>query len=590
MWLRSWSAACAMAAVLLAAVSGCGGLRGGMAGSSLLPPLGNDDAAPFWSSGTTLHVTVAPPPKGTTRARILVIEADGKPHSRRKLALSAGARCKGTKSGALNCSMQLPLSASTHVLSVTAQASGKKLSVNDLLVTISDCKRNAIDLALYEPASSLAAVPASNLIRGSARRGFVSKFGGGPLIVTALDKKRETIVGPGSPSISVSSSSSKIAISSPRPNTLLLSVASSERIDKVVKSKIAVNAGSARLRFTLRAERTTLPTPTASPTPAPCQSTSPSSSPSASPSSSPTSGPSSTPSSPPQPTPTPNPLASTAAIYVAYSYASNASGAVMAYDEQGNVAATGSWAGAGKPFSIVWDPNVRQFYLTAQATGQTTVQAYAPSGSHVSSVTFAETNAAGLALDSHLNEIYVASGSQSTIHAYDELGHAKALSPGFPKTIITSFAGLAFDSNDDRFYLGNTNGGNDIEVYDENGNAQSASGGFAAPASACGGGCTPFAVTYDPQNQDIYVLWAGLVPSITAYDESGNAVALTGSFSGLISPNAIAVDTHDGWLYVTDGTSVKAFDAQGNVQSPTGTFAAPSSANAANGIVVVPPA
>jgi hypothetical protein len=302
--------------------------------------------------------------------------------------------------------------------------------------------------------------------------------------------------------------------------------------------------------------------------------------PSASPTGNPTSSPTT---SPTGPTPTPN---APAAIYVTYT-ASAAHPNVVAYDEQGNIKSSGAWSGAGSsPQSIVWAPgDLHWFYLTNGTTN--TVKVYTSAGGQLSSFFSGPSpgpEAGAIAYQSvSPYYLYVASTGHHTIHAYDEDGNV-ITGVSFPATIDTTLGGIAYDANTSRIYVSNTSNGT-VEYYSTTGTR---GGSISAPCA-----CSPGAIAFDTGNDRVYVWWNGTGGGMAAYDESGNAVSLTGGsgtpFSGLASPQAIAVDTHDGYLYVTDGASVKVFDASGNAIPTAGSFNPGFAATSANGITVNPP-
>lgn len=302
------------------------------------------------------------------------------------------------------------------------------------------------------------------------------------------------------------------------------------------------------------------------------------------PSTSPTSNPTQSPTtSPTGPTPTPN---APAAIYVTYT-ASTGHPNVIAYDEQGNKKSSGSWSGAGSsPQSIVWAPgDLHWFYVTNGTTN--TVNVYTSSGSQLASFFNGPSpgpEAGAIAYQSvSPYYLYVASTGHHTIHAYDEDGNVKT-AVTFPTTIDTTLGGIAYDSNMSRIYVSNSSSGA-VEYYSTTGTI---GGSISAPCT-----CSPGAIAFDPAVRHVYVWWSGAGGGMSAYDESGNAVSLTGGsgtpFSGLASPQAIAVDAHNGYLYVTDGTAVKVFDATGSTIPTAGNFNPGFTAAAANGVTVNPP-
>lgn len=288
----------------------------------------------------------------------------------------------------------------------------------------------------------------------------------------------------------------------------------------------------------------------------------------------------------PTPTPRPTPTPNAGTIFVTYT-ASTAHPNVVAYDAQGNPKATGSWGAAGSsPQSIAYAPgDLSWFYVTNGGTS--TVKVYSSSGNQLSGFFAGVTAAGAIAYPSGVsNLLYVASTSAHTIHAYDEDGNVKTLTPGFPSSgIDTNLGGIAYDSNMSRIYVANTSSGK-VEYY-------STTGSLGSSISEPGGcTCSPRAIAFDSNNNHIYVWWSGSGGGMSAYNESGGAVTLTGGsgspFGGLSSPNAIVANTANGYLYVTDGTSVKVFDATGTTISTTGTFSPGFAVTSANGITIKP--
>lgn len=296
----------------------------------------------------------------------------------------------------------------------------------------------------------------------------------------------------------------------------------------------------------------------------------------------PTTSPTGKPTATPTPGPTPTPNAGT--IFVTYT-AAIANPNVVAYDAEGHLKSTGTWSNAGtSPQTIAWAPgDLSWFYLVNGGS----VKVYSSSGGQLSSFFTGVSAAGAIAYPSGVNNLlYVTSTSGHTIHAYDEDGNVKSLSPGFPSSgIDTNLGGLAYDSHMSRLYVANTASGN-VEYYSTNG---SLGNSISAP-----GGCTcsPRTIAFDPNNNHIYVWWSGTGGGMSAYDENGNVIALTGSsgspFAGLSAPNAIVADTVNGYLYVTDGTTVKVFDATGTAILTTGTWSPGFTATAANGITIKP--
>jgi len=322
------------------------------------------------------------------------------------------------------------------------------------------------------------------------------------------------------------------------------------------RAKLSITSGAAPTPTP-----TATPTPYYSPTPTPCASC-------------------------PTPTPAPTPTPNAGTIFVTYT-ASTAHPNVVAYDAQGNKKSIGTWGNAGSsPQNIQWAPtDLNWFYVVNGNTN--TVKVYSSNGGQLSSFFTGASpgpEAGAMAYPSGAsNLLYVASTGHHTIHAYDEDGNVKT-TVTFPTTIDTTLGGMAYDSKMSRIYVSNTSSGK-VEYYSTSGALGSS---ISAPCT-----CTPGAIAFDPNNNHIYVWWSGTGGGMSAYDESGGTVTLTGGsgtpFAGLSSPNAIVANTVNKFLYVTDGTGVKVFDATGGAISTTGSFS-PGFAGitSANGITIKP--
>lgn len=234
----------------------CAGPRAG--GPTLLPgsSVQHGAASPFAATTTTLHILV-PKSSFKPKAKTLTVVIDGKSSTARSITLEAGKNA-----------LALPLEAGTHLLTITTAASGKRLSTNKLFVKIGDCVANDFYLALYEAPAEITVFPENLDIAGSVKTGFTSHFGEGLFDIVALDVKDRILVGPGSPSYTVSSSNAKISAAISAPDTLAL--ATSVPFDQVTKAKIAVKTAGAKRRFDFATEFTTWPTPSPTPSPARC--------------------------------------------------------------------------------------------------------------------------------------------------------------------------------------------------------------------------------------------------------------------------------------------------------------------------------
>ena len=173
---------------------------------------------------------------------------------------------------------------------------------------------------------------------------------------------------------------------------------------------------------------------------------------------------------------------------------------------------------------------------------------------------------------------YSTSSSSGTIVAFDEQGNLKKVGGTW------SGAGepfqIAYDAHDAWLYADAANITPELNAFDGEGNHQALSPGFAAAGNV-------LAFGIDSHNDDLYVSHQTPVGCVTTctnvlsvYDERGNPVSVTGSFSGFgfATPGGIAFDSHNDVVYVVNNTvSVVAYDEQGNAHALSGSFSQPTS-------------
>jgi NHL repeat-containing protein len=158
------------------------------------------------------------------------------------------------------------------------------------------------------------------------------------------------------------------------------------------------------------------------------------------------------------------------------------------FDEQGNaVSVSGTWAGLNGARNVAFDPSNDLLYVT---------------------------NCGG-------DYCLGGSGGTSNVTVYDEQGNQQSTSGSWPG--LANPIGIAYDSNNGDFYVAD-NANNTVKVYDAQGNAISVAGSWANLAS-------PIDLRYDPNNHLIYV--ASSFPfgssSIDVFDEQGNAQTVSGN-------------------------------------------------------------
>ena len=114
------------------------------------------------------------------------------------------------------------------------------------------------------------------------------------------------------------------------------------------------------------------------------------------------------------------------------------------------------------------------------------------------------------------------------------------------------------------FYI-TDNGDDRVTAYSSVGKEQMLSGSWSGLDS-------PNGIAYDPRNGFLYVANEGN-STVTAYDQNGNEQSLPGSWSGLYTPQGIAYDPTNRFLYVTNANStVTAYDQNGKKKSLSGSF------------------
>lgn len=230
------------------------------------------------ATSTYFHVFAPSDRHGKPKVTRVEVWAEGDSHARAVITLAPGSSCTSTSNGSLNCVAPLNLPAATHLLKIVSKVSSNVVAVNQLFVSIADCKRNDIYTALYEHTSKapsiVVATTASGYTTGSVRKGFTSSFGGGLFNVVAYNENGAAIVGPGSPRYAISSAKPSFSIHRDARDVFDASLASGTPPDQMrsttitVATKPAQNGGS--VRFRLQAVNTLGGTPTPSPAPSPC--------------------------------------------------------------------------------------------------------------------------------------------------------------------------------------------------------------------------------------------------------------------------------------------------------------------------------
>jgi hypothetical protein len=165
--------------------------------------------------------------------------------------------------------------------------------------------------------------------------------------------------------------------------------------------------------------------------------------------------------------------------------------------------------------------------------------------------------------------IYVGDDVTGNVLAFDEQGNAKPL----PKPIVglNEPIGLVYDPHNGLVYVASNSTiassactTNCITAYQPDGTPYA----FSAP-TPFGSSAGPGGLAFDPLTNDIYVdyipITGGGAGSVAAFDEQGNAVALSGTFPGVSSSYALARDSNTDWFYVANCAppAVNAYSSQG---------------------------
>lgn len=213
---------------------------------------------------------IDPPHSGQPKGLTLFLFVPGDRRANVTIPLQAGGSCIRTGIG-LECTAPVKnLIAGSYDLRIVVTAPSTKPSIAHVFVNIADCAANTIKLALYRRPARISIVSEDpNVVRRAG--GYFGPFGRGTFAVTALDGDGNTIVGSGTPAISVKSSNRNIlATFAAGQNHLALALDGEVPFDELFRSRITLASDGVRRRFDFEAEFTTWPTAPPSPTPAPC--------------------------------------------------------------------------------------------------------------------------------------------------------------------------------------------------------------------------------------------------------------------------------------------------------------------------------
>ena len=173
----------------------------------------------------------------------------------------------------------------------------------------------------------------------------------------------------------------------------------------------------------------------------------------------------------------------------------------------------------------------------------------------------------GLAYDPQRQYLFVTNLNNKMLTVYDTNGNQVFLSGTFAGlSAAGDIEDVLFDQLNRRLYV-NDPVNNQILVFDENGNAINLDPGAFPNLSQ------PWGIALNTQNGYLYVSNGGS-QTVTVYDGDGNQVAIPGAFQGLSIPDDISWDPVSGKVYVVnDGNNtITVYDPNGNLVSVSGNF------------------
>ncbi len=406
----------------------------------------------------------------------------------------------------------------TPLSSCTQPAGTKALSqAQSVSFLVAAGAANNLPITLGGVPATVAVLSSAGTISGNALTGFVlPKAQSGKMSVLGVDADGNYILGPGAPTVSLTTSdATQFTVSTPTasaPNLFTIANASSNPAGALLTVTVTPTTASGAAPLTAAADI----------------------------------------------------FSGSATLYVT----NNGNNTVTAYDSQGTQQSlTGGWSGLNSPFDIAYDPANGWLYVTNY--GNSTVTAYTSQGAQQTLTgTFPSLSGpVGIAYDPANGWLYVANYGNSTVTAYNAQGAQQSLTGTFPH--LSNVQGIAYDPANGWLYVTNNNGTGTVTAYNAQGAQQT------LPAGSFPNLNFAFGIAYDPANGWLYVTNHNN-STVTAYDAQGAQQTLpAGSFSGLMGPYGIAYDPANGWLYVANHgnpNTVTAYNAQGVQQTLTGSF------------------
>jgi hypothetical protein len=423
------------------------------------------------------------------------------------------------------CTLNFDLAAGNYALTMTtydgANGSGNVLSAaQSVPFTVLAGQNNTVTVTLGGVPTSVAFITGSAALAGSAQAGYQLDYGatGVNLSVFGLDADGNVILGPGAPTVSVTSSSTQVHVTGP-------STASPNLV------QLASNA------------QTSTATLTATVTPAAASGASPV-------------------------TATVAISAPTArTLYVADIELSE----VLTYDQQGDQQSLKfACSNCEEAESMAYDPADQLLYVT---TSNPSVNAYNPFSGVQQSLAGGWPGFGipmGIAYDSANGWVYVVDDLNSTVRVFDAQGNAQTL-PSGAFSGLNFPAAIAYDPDNGWLYVSQDSA---ILAFNQEGTSETTSGGFPNLTAA------PTDIVYDPGDHLLYVTNEGFqrnisefVSTVTVYNAQGNQQTSSGGFPNLDNPVSIAYDRANALFYVVNeppspgSPYISVYDANGNQQT-----------------------
>jgi DNA-binding beta-propeller fold protein YncE len=222
---------------------------------------------------------------------------------------------------------------------------------------------------------------------------------------------------------------------------------------------------------------------------------------------------------------------------------------------------TFSYTGTVMPYGIGFNP--LNGYLYYDDTAHRTIGAFSESGTYLplnpgfpANLAFIELVCGADNGNVYVQTVYTSNPGPNAppppLYEFDMSGNRIGTAGGFP--LAGAFGSMALDDHNHRLYVVERSP-TAVQAFDESGNAVALTGTFP--------GLTPNYIAFDSANDLLYVADYN-AGTVAAFDANGNPQTLSGNFSGLTHPGLMAFDPGNNVLYIADGSYISAYDQSGN--------------------------